>query len=505
MRKFIYLLALVLTVGITLQSCNKDKDVPTQSQTEVSFAVEQTNFPELKADVPMCSDLSMDYAVFVLGGVEYTSPVLFANGKILTQPIKLDIGNYTLTDFLVYHDVLPIGAGTEDILVRAAPEVGSEYWDLMANPLNIEIAVEAFIKKEVLIDVLCFEDLFYEKFGFTWFEMNLVKIERQCFFGDICTGKLPQYEGSLYEQQSQGLQMDMPLIMKIEVWHADTLQRTFDNVANFGEGDCMEVYWANDEDLEEEFTFVLYGWLPVGSSFEWVKYHTWTFFDDNCPETGEDGVVDFVIGECNIEGSDYVFAPYVNLPSETFDIIAYAYSADFNAPATTEYGTYIDLTVSGIPAGPYDIGNGNMGTFCGQEQVNITMSTHYSVKVASSLRPLPQELLDQVTLDENYSPERLAAANWAINNIQLFLGYTPDYEDWSNNDPMLWSEFQLGLWHVLAVDTGVPQPWSDEALSGLHDDYVPLPGEYAINIFYSTASKDVDPIPMQFMIVLVDP
>ena len=264
----ILLSAMLIAFGLMFTSCDKDKDNDAIPQGEFKFVIEYTDF-DLKADVPMCDEaLTMDYIKFKIDGGDWiSSPVLNANGKILTKVLKMAPGTYSLTDFVVYHDVAPIGEGTEDILVRAAPEVGSEYWDLMANPLNIEIVVEEFIKKEYVVDVLCFEDLFYDKFGFTWFELNLVKIERQCFFGDFCVTNLDAYANSEYVGQVQGLQSDMPLIMQIEVYKNDgtTPIRTFDNMTTLGEGDCMEVYWANDEDLEEQFTFKLYGWLPDGT------------------------------------------------------------------------------------------------------------------------------------------------------------------------------------------------------------------------------------------------
>ncbi|MCK5776407.1 MAG: hypothetical protein KAH25_09525 [Bacteroidales bacterium] len=502
MKNFKYILfTMLIAFGLMFTSCNKDKDKEVVPQGEFTFTIEQTDF-DLKATVPMCIDSSMDYVMFKLNSGDWQmSPVLLTNGKYVTKVLKMAPGNYLLTDFVVYHDVAPIGVGPEDIIVRAAPEVGSEYWDLMANPLDIEIIVEKFIKKDFIVDVLCFEDLLYEKFGFTWFELNLVKIERQCFFGDICTGKLYQFDGSLYAQQSQGLQMDMPVIAMIEVWHADTLQRSFDNMDVLGEGECLEVYWANDEDLEEEFIFKLFAWLPQGGSFDWQLIHEWTFLDDDCPEAGEDGVVDYTIGDCSINGDeDFQFAPWVNLPLDAFKLKLTDFST-LGYAATTTKGTFMDLVLSEIPAGAYDITNGMYGSFCGQHEVVINQDQTYWVKIASSLRPLPAELLAQVTPDEEYTLERLAGINWALNNIQSFIGYEPDYENWYNNDPLLWSDFQYGLWYCLDVDAGIEQDWCAEALN--HSTYVPMPGEYAVNIMYQASAKS--PPAMQFQIVLLDP
>ncbi|MCK5776406.1 MAG: hypothetical protein KAH25_09520, partial [Bacteroidales bacterium] len=157
-------------------------------------------------------------------------------------------------------------------------------------------------------------------FGFTWFELNLVKIERQCFFGDICVADLGLYVQSVYVDQQEGLQVDMPIIMRIDVYKNDKPDpiRSFNNMATLGEGDCMEVYWANDEDLEEEFTFMLYGWLPdMYGAFDWRFVNTWTFLDDDCPATNvpdfltDDGVVDFYVGDCWLTQPDYAFPPWI--------------------------------------------------------------------------------------------------------------------------------------------------------------------------------------------------
>jgi len=325
--RFLSIIALMLVGGLYLTSCNKDKDAQNDQQTEVQFAIQQTDFTNFKEynpdEVPMCVDLSMDYVVFVIDDgtneTSYTSPVLNANGKLLTQAVKLATGDYTLVSFLVYHDNTPAGAGSEDVIVRAAPDPSGIYWDLMEYPLDIPFTVEAFKKQEILIDVLCYEDLWFQDFGFTWFEMNLVKIERICFFGDVCMYDAANYAGSDYELQATGLQADMPAIMKVEVYKGQDLIRTFMNdgefhwdanangpnepgyLGHYGEGACMEVYWANDEDLTEEFTVILYVlYYDVANDNFDYHYVGEATFDDEFPSAliGPEGVVDFVVGNC---------------------------------------------------------------------------------------------------------------------------------------------------------------------------------------------------------------
>jgi hypothetical protein len=207
-------------------------------------------------------------------------------------------------------------------IVRAAPLPTTEFHHLMENPLDLTIEVEGFIKKQLIIDVLCYEDLYFAAFGFTWFELNEVQIERQCFFGDICVDDLSVYEGSAYDEDPLNVQMDMPAIMKIDVYKMGAsdweLMNEFENMGAFswsdeentyvgfnGQGACMEIFWANDLDKTEDFKFELFVWLPdVSGVFNWVYITEFIFQDDACLDHGGDGVVDFVLGDCGYEDPD---------------------------------------------------------------------------------------------------------------------------------------------------------------------------------------------------------
>jgi len=223
---------------------------------------------------------------------------------------------------LVYSANGTPGDLTDDIIVRAAPLPGSEYYDLMMYPLEIEVIIEPFFKIEVPVDVLCFEPLFYDEFGFTWFEFNDVRIEYQCIFGDICVDDFEMYIGSLYEQQENGIQFDIPAIFEIHVFKGEDEEplRVFSNVEWYGEGACLPVYWPNRLDVEGEvFSFELWVLLPTEDGFTYVLVDTWTFMDGEGAITGEDGVVDFVIGTCNLDDADYeydlTYECYPDLPS----------------------------------------------------------------------------------------------------------------------------------------------------------------------------------------------
>ena len=480
MKRFLFLTMAVLFI---LSACKKEQTTPTpQKDGEITFAIQQTDFPSSRdnGDVPLCTELSMDYVTFTLDGQDYTTTILYANGKLLTQPIKVTPGSYQLTAFYVYHDNLPAGPGPEDILVRAAPQPDSEYWDLMENPLDIEVTVDAFEKYEYIVDVLCYEDLFYQEFGFYWFELNDVKIERQCFFGDICTGKLEDFVGSLYEQQQEGLQMDMPAIFYIDVYKGEDLIRTFSNEDWLGEGQCLEVYWANDLDLEETFTFDLYVLLPEGEGMAYQFIHQWVFLDDACPDPGEDGVVDFTVGACQIPDADFTFPAWLDLPDYPFDMyLNYGYGP-------SAHGTYVDVTLTGVGAG-YDIHDGQQGAWCADENTSIYLGHTYSVTAVSSLEP-PAGFV-------RLAMEQLNRLNYFFNELPVLTGDGGVYDDPSP----YWSNIQNVIWHVTNgnVLSGQDAVWAAD-VDANGPGFVPLPGQYASIIFDAGENT-------QILFVTVDP
>jgi len=486
MKKTILFLFAVALLGFT--ACNKDKETeqaPAESSFE--FKIEQTNFFKgSDNDVPECSGLNMDYVVFDLGGTTYTTDLYTVNGEILTEVIKLPIGNYQLTSFLAYNNNGTPNDLTDDVLVKASPAPNSEYWDLMDNKLNLDIVVEAFYKKQIEVDVLCFEDLYYESFGFTWFELNDIKIERQCFFGDICTGCYVDFEGSLYEQQPEGVQMDMPAIFQVKVFKEGENDpiRVFDNTEWLGVGSCLEVYWPNNLNEEENFTFELWVLLPSGDSFDYQLITVWDVQDEFGPDAGNDGVVDFVIGSCQYQNSDYNFPYWMNLPEDEFTMVT-----GNSVPGSN--GTYFDVTFSGLGDGYY-LANGTFGVYCGDHSNSINLNTTYTnVTAYNSLSTnLPANF--PLTSDET------VFVNYFFNNIG-------DYIDgWDYENPTNWELVQNVIWGITDADTFTP---TGEALTILNDvlvngaGYVVPPGGYAGIILWDTGSNPA----IQMLFTVIDP
>ncbi|TRX71571.1 hypothetical protein [Carboxylicivirga sp. M1479] len=330
MKRIVMLMA---AFALILSSCNEKVGSPEQKAVEISFTVDNVGFNTLKnnlADVPVCSDLPMDYAIFMIDGIAtpFEVEIFSANGKFVTQPIKVSLydevdelnlseDKLTITSFIVYNDDNKNGHDPADKIVRAAPLPGSLYYEFVSpdNDLNLEITIKDFEKVEAEIDVLCFDELRYENFGFTWFELNLVRVESQCWFGDICVTDFSLYEDSRYKYQQNGIQFDMPAIMRIDVFKKvgeDENGSVWNLIREFtndwdpypAEGNCLEVYWPNDEDVVEWFKFELYVMLPGDNGVEYTLIDEYIFTDGNCPDPGDDGVNDFVIGDCLVTVTD---------------------------------------------------------------------------------------------------------------------------------------------------------------------------------------------------------
>ena len=486
MKKLIFGLFAVAMLGFT--ACNKDKETeqgPAESNFE--FKVEQTNFFKgTSDDVPECNNMSMDYVVFELGGVSYTTVLYTVNGEILTEVIKLPIGSYALTSFLVYNNNGTPNDLSDDVLVKASPSEGSEYWDLMTNKLNLDVVVEAFYKKQVEVDVLCFEDLYYESFGFTWFELNDIKIERTCFFGDICTGCFADFEGSIYAQQPEGIQMDMPAIFQVKVYKEGETSpiRVFDNTEWLGTGSCLEVYWPNNLNEEENFTFELWVLLPSGAGFDYVLINTFDVQDEFGPEAGADGVVDFVLGECHYQNADYEFAYWMDLPTEDF-----SFTTGGSSPGAG--GTYFDITLSGIESG-YLLDNETYGIFCGDKAHTVNLnSTYNNVLAFNSL--------------SNNLPSGFPLTSDEVTYVNYFFNHIGDYiAGFDYDNPTDATLIQHVIWGITDADIYTP---TGEALTILNNvmangaGYEVAPGGYAGIIFWVNGAEPS----VQLVFTVIDP
>ncbi len=102
--------------------------------------------------------------------------------------------------------------------------------------------------------------------------------------------------------------------------------------------------------MTKYFTVDLYIYVKVGAIFDYVWFHQWTFADDEMIvplPPASDGVVDFVLGNCNLTDPDLQLAPYMNLPATC------GLTTGGVVPSVTQiqgHSGYFDVTLSLIPA-----------------------------------------------------------------------------------------------------------------------------------------------------------
>lgn len=319
---------LLSLVALLMFSCQKKEGDPVALEQEVVFNAAQINPSGLLKSTEdwECKDLSPDYAKIQIGDDFYYPDLFRVTGRLYTQAIKLEVPpsgskTFTVNQFLIMHDGGIKGYyGDDTEIVMATPSSTGLYKEYVSQPVDFNFTLNAYSKMEIPIDVLCFQDLVYENFGFEWFQVTEIVIREQCFFGDICLDGQPyspgDYLGSLYDQEQlpPGCLMDMPAIMQIVVKKdgVEVENSPFTNAtvaANYGVGAPLCVQYPDELGVTEEFTFEL--WILVKNTaggFSYQLYETWTEYDEGQIPSGTDGVVDFVVGNCNMDPADYNYA-----------------------------------------------------------------------------------------------------------------------------------------------------------------------------------------------------
>jgi hypothetical protein len=491
------IIVLMMLTALVFVSCKKDKEDNSALTQDVSFSAIQidpsaglkgTNDWQCPTDANGNLKVPTVAKVLIQGFAEPFWPQVFTIDNVLyTQSIKLPVtGNsqvYTIEFFGLFTAV-------DGELIMATPEALSDFAVYTSTDVDFEITVSKFAKAEIPVEVLCFMPESYNYFGFDWFTVDEIVIRNQCFFGDFCMKHPADYLGSSYANQSTGLQLDMPAIFKIDVskevqgeYFEVPYNPTFNNnnaEANWGVGAPVCIQYPDNLMIDgETFRAQLWILVKVGSAFEYKLFHTWYFDDEEVIPAGTDGVVDFVLGSCNLSNTDLQLAPYQNLPA-TCSLIT-------GGSSPGSLGTYFDVTLSGIPAG-YDISNMAYGVFCADQGSTIYLNTPYSdMGVYSSLLPhlLPGGIETKVK-------NNLDMANWLMNNLGNYNGET-------------WQDIQNAIWIILDNDppTGAGTPTAlanqmatDAMANG--NNFVPLPGGWAAVVFYKLPT-------IQLIFTVVDP
>lgn len=511
MKKIVLLfLATVLVFG-----CQKKEKIIAPHDTDVVFNITEVDPNEgLRSPIDWTCPtddqgnlLEPDHAYIeiLINGVStpFTPAVYYLDGKLYTQAIKLPAPETGTTSYTVTKFFLET---SDDIMIMATPATGSDYSEYVSKTVTFTFDVSAFAKAEVPVEVLCFLPEDYTYFGFDWFNVTQIVVREVCFFGDICVKHPLDYEGSDYENQSTGLQIDMPALIKIEVTDRNgnpVPHSPFSNASaeeNWGIGSpvCVQ-YPDNLQESDEIFTFKLYILVKSGDDFVYKYFATFNSTDDGplmdeggneVPDVGQDGIVDFVLGSCNYSDTDVQLPPYQNLPETCTLMIESTW-----APAPVS-GEYMDAIISGISGSGYDLTNGTYGSYCFDRLTGIDVKPHYYIMdIYSTLYP---GLMPAYVQEEEWD-----RVNWLINHLD---DYAWDWSDlqqviWKLEDPS-WSGTPYGGCHAI-TSIGIDM-YNDAVAHG--DGYVPLPGGWAAVCFVpqGTPPDQQDPS-VQTVFVTVDP
>lgn len=283
-------------VGLVIVSCNKAPEVPTSQDVIFKAATVASGF---KADD--CDNDVAHYALIEIDGNMLTVDVFYLDGVIYTNTLKLTPGSHTVGSFTLQNDNGTPNDTSDDKIVKATPLSTSDFAGFVQNALPFDFTVDAFFKAEVNIEILCYEAADFNNFGFAWFNVNEITVRELCFFGDICVSDpadLSAYENTIYADQLNGVRHDMPAIFKIKVYRNNNFLISYNNESYKGEGHALCVQYPDFDNVTDTYKFELWVKVMNGSTFEYVKYHTFTTTDASQLNAGADNVLDFVIGTC---------------------------------------------------------------------------------------------------------------------------------------------------------------------------------------------------------------
>ncbi|MGA8853928.1 MAG: thrombospondin type 3 repeat-containing protein [Christiangramia sp.] len=209
MKFFKIKLAIMVSSMVLFYSCSKDENPATNSIQNDDTAILHLG-PVLNdftrnmitkqeiSDIPPCSEEVAAFAQIMLTYGDADTPVdvvleiledetgLFtAYDDALEIPIPTGetTVSVTLNEFLVWSD----DGGSPGEVIWAAPKTGSDFADLVANPLPFSWNLRAGSKTYTDVDVLCFDDRLVNLYGYQFFDINPVVVYELCFFANYCS------------------------------------------------------------------------------------------------------------------------------------------------------------------------------------------------------------------------------------------------------------------------------------------------------------------------------
>ncbi|MCX6287398.1 MAG: hypothetical protein NTY96_09815 [Bacteroidetes bacterium] len=492
MKKLTVILT-VLGFILAIAGCNKFKNAEPSTQQAaqgVSFSIAPGQTGGLKSTVSTdCFSQTANYAKITIDGIHYIRVIFYVGGVPYTNTLQLGTGLHHLQEFTIWSDHQTPNDSTDDVMLSAVPHTGSNYAPYVTSPLDIAFSVEAFKKTQLPVEAVCYQPSNYTDFGFTYFQIEQVTVREQPFFGDLCIKSIADYSinGSPYLLQSNGIQLDLPAIFKIEVYRNNILMNVFNNEAWNGEGQPLKVLYADRQGITDNFEFKLFVKVRKGPGFDYVYFKSWTITDAQVIPQNSDGVCDFSIGYCN-PNADYVLPPWINLPNTATYTITGVY-------APGGLGGYVDASLTNVLSG-YEIVNGTFASWCCDHQTTINVGTAYNMNVYSSLYPALLPVFGQ-----NIPWDKI---NWLLNHLDWYPGY-----HWYDLQGAIWL-FDNPAWNGLA-HSGVPNLTA--MMTQMHNDanayganyHVPT-GGWAAVVFIPVGTPPDAPTPtIQTMFIKLDP
>jgi hypothetical protein len=506
------IISLMVLLAIAVVSCQKDEADKPVVQQDVEFGVMQIDPSQLKNDWDFLCDetLVATIAEIVIDGQTYYPQVFWLGGSLYTQAIKLAPGTHTVTKFVLW-TALP-GDGGE--IVMATPNNGADFAQYVSRPVPFDIEVSEFDKTEELVDVLCFIPERVDEFGFFWFVIEETIIREQCFFGDLCIKSKADYVGSYYDDlfDLDAYPFDLPAIYRVTIERAaPAWSQTYTNVViDDVTGEATEfiaplcIKYPDRLGLTDAYTMTLEVYVAVGSGWDWVEFEVINFNDFYIDELTADGeVIDFVIGNCNLNPTGWVFPAYMNLPEKAEVTIA--------NPGNPGYW---DLNITSFtPGGSYDIVLGAMTGWCGDAQTTIT-GGNKTMWIYNSLDPAswPPDMPAVFTV------AKINQVNWLFNNLGNY-GYNiasidPLYIVPGEITAAEGNTIQNAIWHIINGAGNYTALGGSEPLAfsiGMAGDaapygaYSPLPGGWAAVLMVPEVGGVPDATQAQLIFTVVDP
>lgn len=170
MKKILSLVTILSVVSIFFSSCSEEEP-PVSGKEQISFSL---SLPASTNDGGRATEDIPDGARVLISIANQDGPVL-TNHEVkiyklgdgfITDPLELEIGRYSVTDFMIAND--------DDEILYATPKRGSPLGDAVSNPLPFSFVVGKDKITTYPMEVLDARQSTPEAFGYTSFSIKVV-------------------------------------------------------------------------------------------------------------------------------------------------------------------------------------------------------------------------------------------------------------------------------------------------------------------------------------------